>query len=125
MLYLQENSSAKEEDVLPPLRVVEDQPSAPKVSAREYNNEFVYDVLDFLMRTNCQLSAVKQMKKLIKKWTSMSLPTIDAIRRNHMPRYLERNPEIAKRLEQGNFAFTSLKYCWNKIKVLLVNNCFL
>ncbi|GAU89831.1 hypothetical protein RvY_02335 [Ramazzottius varieornatus] len=100
---IENKSSVREDGVLPPLRVVDEQQlPAPKISARDYNNEFVYDVLDFVMKTSGQLSALKDMKKLIGRWTTMSLPTIDAIRRNHLPRYLEKNPDIARRLEQAS-----------------------
>ncbi|OWA52646.1 hypothetical protein BV898_17093 [Hypsibius exemplaris] len=70
------------------------------ISAREYNNDFVYDVLDFIMRTNCQFSAISHMKRLLNKWTIMKLPSSNAIRRNHLPKYLEKNPEIARKRDQ-------------------------
>ena len=82
------------------------------LSARAYNNEFVYDVLDFIMRTNCQLSAIGQMKKLLNKWTIMKLPSSNAIRRNHLPKYLERNPDVDSKRKQrkGQFLFAIIGF---------------
>ncbi|XP_055346241.1 uncharacterized protein LOC129593800, partial [Paramacrobiotus metropolitanus] len=72
-----------------------------QMCARAYNNEFVYDVLDFVMKSNCQLGVIKNLKKLLNKWTTMKLPTLDTIRRNHLPRYLSLNPDIAQKREEA------------------------
>lgn len=82
--------------------------SQPKpMSARDHNNEFVYDVLDLVMNTHMNLAWIEPLRNLLTKWTTMKLPSAATIKRNHLPRYLELNPDVAEKRSEGKQSYPS------------------